>query len=219
MGDDRLRDLERRAKQLQPGARAALLTERLRTGELTRERLELAAYAGDADARAIGFGPSAAAAPADWFRGFYRWGKATRVRAGLAACASIDVEPRLADLGNGRRMGAPNTARASLAAVQAWLECPCDRHETACYWAGDEAGCDFPRAQRVDPPWGAFACAASSLAYLTSETEPPPENGYLRRSSAELDIASAVVPIDDLVAAITLAVSSRALEGRLRTAD
>lgn len=50
MSDARTRALER-AAQDDPSAAAALLVARLRRGDLTQERLELAAYAGDPGAR------------------------------------------------------------------------------------------------------------------------------------------------------------------------
>ena len=55
MTDARLRELERTAPG-DPAAGARLLQERLRLGALTRDRLELAAYAGDETARLVLFG-------------------------------------------------------------------------------------------------------------------------------------------------------------------
>lgn len=52
MSDIKLRSLQRQADSGDPLARAALLTERVRSGTLTREMVELAAYAGDVAARA-----------------------------------------------------------------------------------------------------------------------------------------------------------------------
>lgn len=52
MSDERLRTLERAAASGGPDERAALLRARVRAGTLSQERLELAAYVGDADARA-----------------------------------------------------------------------------------------------------------------------------------------------------------------------
>lgn len=54
--DETLRELARRAQQ-DPALRPQLLVARLRAGELAQDRLELAAYVGDADARAA-LGPS-----------------------------------------------------------------------------------------------------------------------------------------------------------------
>lgn len=85
-GDERLRAAERRA--LASGSvadEAALLTERLRAGSLTRERLELAAYCGHEAARVAVdpvtgcFGPRGerlwgALALEPWVRGLSRWG-------------------------------------------------------------------------------------------------------------------------------------------------
>lgn len=54
MSDARLRELERRWKETKsPDDEAAYLLERVRVGDLTRERLELAAYCGQASARIV----------------------------------------------------------------------------------------------------------------------------------------------------------------------
>ncbi|MCO5165389.1 MAG: hypothetical protein M9894_03350 [Planctomycetes bacterium] len=51
--DDRLRGLRRRVGRGEAGARAALLAERLRSGDLAPERVRLAAALWDPDARAV----------------------------------------------------------------------------------------------------------------------------------------------------------------------
>ena len=52
MSDQRLRELERRWKETNsPDDEAAYLLERVRVGDLPRERLELAAYCGHEGAR------------------------------------------------------------------------------------------------------------------------------------------------------------------------
>lgn len=53
MSDQRIRDLERQALTGDREASVRLLTERLRAGDLARERLELAAYCGDEMARTL----------------------------------------------------------------------------------------------------------------------------------------------------------------------
>ncbi|MCO5165257.1 MAG: hypothetical protein M9894_02660 [Planctomycetes bacterium] len=113
--DDRLQDLRRRANQGEPGARTALLGERLRAGDLRRERLDLAAYVGDEDARAVldpAFPP-----PVDlglWARGLARWGLEAVLRAGLAASRSAFREEEVKDHLHGL--------------AQDWILCPCDEH-------------------------------------------------------------------------------------------
>ena len=52
MSDERLRELERRWRETQAvGDQAAYLLERVRVGDLSQERLELAAYCGHEGAR------------------------------------------------------------------------------------------------------------------------------------------------------------------------
>ncbi len=55
MSDTKLRDLERRWEETgSPDDEAAYLLERVRVGDLSRERLELAAYCGHEGARKVG---------------------------------------------------------------------------------------------------------------------------------------------------------------------
>ena len=68
MSDARLRELERRWKETNsPDDEAAYLLERVRVGDLTRERLELAAYLGNAGSRAV-VGQRARQVPTDILR-------------------------------------------------------------------------------------------------------------------------------------------------------
>lgn len=112
MTDQRLQALSRAAR-LDPAREPELLRERVRAGDLTPERLELAAYCGHEAARkaaghgccprhqALGRDPQEGALarllcsesplsvhdplPA-WVRGLSRWGAETQVRAAVAAC-------------------------------------------------------------------------------------------------------------------------------------
>jgi hypothetical protein len=75
--DQRLRDLERDAAHGDLQARARLLLERVRVGDLTEERLRLAAYLGDEAAR-IAIGGAGSDVPdnlLDWLAGLRRWGR------------------------------------------------------------------------------------------------------------------------------------------------
>lgn len=85
--DDRLQDLRRRVAQGEPGARAALLAERVRTGDLARERLELAAHVGDEDARRIA-GPTRSSLDRE---ALSSWPREALVR-GLVAAARVAFE-------------------------------------------------------------------------------------------------------------------------------
>jgi hypothetical protein len=125
VSDHRLRDLERRwqASGSHPDA-VALLRERLRTGELSRDRVQLAAYAGDAaacDAVGEGAGPSSLD---DWVVGLGRWGGPGLVRAAIGAIRPLVPPPP------GQRRGLSEVQRldAPLRAAEAWLRCPCEEH-------------------------------------------------------------------------------------------
>jgi hypothetical protein len=108
MSDEQLREIERKVEEGDESARVKLLRERLRAGQLERDRLELAAYAGDRDARlvlgssmqhlACACGgkdtthghPEIEWAPfADWAEGFGRWGREVAIRVGIAASMHV----------------------------------------------------------------------------------------------------------------------------------
>lgn len=139
MSDERLRALQRRAEQTgDPLDAAAVLSERLRAGLLTMERLELAAYCGDEIAQEV-IDPGLRFATPDgralegaydfgaWVRNLSRWGTPVLLRAAWAAGWSAHLVVSQGNL----------PARKTLDAVRAWLDCPCDaclrtvRHITA----------------------------------------------------------------------------------------
>jgi hypothetical protein len=87
--DERLRELERRWKQTGAVAdEAACLQERLRLGELERDRLDLAAHAGYEGALLAGGAPAPDPALAARLRGLERWGHPVLVRGCLAITAA-----------------------------------------------------------------------------------------------------------------------------------
>ena len=90
MSDTRLRELERRWKETgSPDDEAAYLLERVRVGDLTQERLELAAYCGHEGARrAYGCEPSASPDSENWLGGLADRGKEVRVRSAWT-CAQL----------------------------------------------------------------------------------------------------------------------------------
>jgi hypothetical protein len=126
MSDQKLRDLERRFKETgSPDDEAAWLLERVRVGDLTRERLELAAYCGHEGARrAVGI--DTVPHPEnlkDWHEGLRRWGVEIQVRGGsIAARRAMSLWE--AESGDRRPW-------AALAAVEEWLACPCADHDNA----------------------------------------------------------------------------------------
>ncbi len=130
-GDARLRSLERAAAGGDVEAQARQLLERVRAGTLTRERLELAAYCGDAPAREVvpatavpvpagpsdfpdtaGDWPSVDGAPIrPWMTGLGRWGRPLQVRALLALCEVVAEE-----------IGYWTTGPCPIAAVRTWVD-------------------------------------------------------------------------------------------------
>lgn len=128
MGDDRRRELERSAAQGDLAARAGLLRERVRVGELREERLSLAAYLEDeASLAALGGPPLVGAADLeDWVGGLAPWGTEAVLRAAVAAARSAlpawESRPE-AELQRPRE--AP---RRAIDAAAEWLRCPCADH-------------------------------------------------------------------------------------------
>lgn len=119
MADTRRRGLQRLAERGDPGARAALLVERVRLGELAPGRLGLLALLGDAAARAA-LGDEAPAASKDlprWVRALARHDPQASDRAILA----------LAEADLGARAEWPELAgwqAEAAAAARAWVERP-----------------------------------------------------------------------------------------------
>lgn len=93
--DDALQTLRRRAEQ-DPTLRPQLLVARVRAGELAQDRLELAAYVGDVDARAalgwehgepltVDAGKLVQMPVGEWVAGLRRWDEDAAVHAALVA--------------------------------------------------------------------------------------------------------------------------------------
>lgn len=132
MSDAKLRELERRWKETgSVEDEAAYLLERVRVGDLTRERLELAAYCGHEGARRavgtgnddelverVGNGTEAGRLGVSedclrLFRGLERWGRPVIARALMCAVAFVD----------------PHEAQGALASsILRWCNCPCGEH-------------------------------------------------------------------------------------------
>lgn len=104
--DQRLRDLERDAGKGDLEARARLLQERVRVGDLTEERLRLAAYLGD-EVACLALGHALrllVAMDAEWFRGLIPWSPALAVWA-LAEACSVERRPECEQLLDEFRVG------------------------------------------------------------------------------------------------------------------
>lgn len=150
MADERKRELERRAAVGDTAAAAAVLSERLRAGELSRDQVELAARLGHSTAAALLGGDLA---PIDWPAGLEEsLLQASALRGStLPARVAADWAERalplwenwIADLGP-RHPLTPTPARArclnaAIAAARAWAECPCDEHAARAQAASREA--------------------------------------------------------------------------------
>jgi hypothetical protein len=149
VSDTRLRALER-AAQDDPSRSAELLVARMRRGNLTLDRVELAAWCGDPAARAAvsdcdgvwhvsweaGTWWGRESSPdtwldlEPWLRGLARWGADVLVRAAVAAA-------RVAWVHYVEGVGAGSThyegcscctPPIAIDAAEAWLACPCARH-------------------------------------------------------------------------------------------
>lgn len=114
MTDARLRSLARDAAQGDPHAHTRLLLERVRVGDLSEERLRLAAYLGDEAASAV-VGPDVPSFggldAANAVLGLKSYGPAVFVRAAIAAASLLEPIPT-----------------EVVDSLQAWLACPCDDH-------------------------------------------------------------------------------------------
>jgi hypothetical protein len=94
MSDARLRELERKWKETGAvGDEAAYLLERMRVGDVTRDRLEFAAYCGHEAARRVVGGESGQSGPEQLLAGVTskRWGAdmtAEALRAALEVCGA-----------------------------------------------------------------------------------------------------------------------------------
>lgn len=178
--DDRLRRLDRAAAQGDAHEQARLLVERVRAGELSPERLLVAAYCGHAPA-SLGCtlaGMSAPVQPAEsraWASGLREHPKEVSVRGVVAIARSRlpDWEPWSA---NDRRPA------QAIHAAEAWLACPCEMHAR---WAEQARGAALaardplislsdPKQLRDRTPEGSATLlmhqSAKRAAYTAAET-------------------------------------------------
>lgn len=174
MSDARLRDLERRSAQGDVDAAAALIGERIRAGTLDRDRAQLAAYLGDAGARAwLALGETALVVghgdrqrtvtrwavvdrcePGRMASDLATWGVVVELRAIVAAarCAWTRAHGgqhsllRCIGAGCGGCGATANERMTPILATEAWIACPCAAHREACQRAVN-AG------HRVVPTW------------------------------------------------------------------
>lgn len=130
--DERRRRLERARARAEPGAGAALLVERVRAGEVERDRVKLAAYLGDPDARVASGERFKPLAVEVWVEGLSAWGVEPwrdEVRALAAPTWRDQLLPRVAvALARAVRPAEESDHRvridAALEAAEAWLARP-----------------------------------------------------------------------------------------------
>lgn len=168
--DVRRREVERRASQGDPQARAEVLRARLRAGELARDALRLAAHLGEAAAAAALEEPLAAseATPLrEWALSLRGWGQQAFLLGSVAAL-------RAAAAGAPAAPAAAATAR--LDALAAWGRCPCPAHLRAAHDALSvlaEPNVGQTLAARANPAEWAVVSAARALARELDPTWEP----------------------------------------------
>lgn len=135
MGDDKLRKIERRWHESNlEEDEALLLTERIRTGNLSITKLELLAYCGYRPA-IIAIGPNLPDIPndlLDWISYLKKWGKEAGVRAAIAYAKSVYKDWKSLDIAN----DAPELAIKS---AEDWLISPTKQNEQMAHLAAQSA--------------------------------------------------------------------------------
>lgn len=186
MSDERLRELERRWKETDSVEdEAAYLLERVRIGELTQERLELAAYCGQ-EASRLALGPKEHDLPGDleeWVLGLARWGCTA---CGIAALGVAELVRE--------RWAWPWDERLDVAlqAAADWVTCPCERHRSLAKQATLDA--TWARASYEDPRASQAAHALSWACAVASRSQQPVEDVALdavRTVRSALDVIDA----------------------------
>jgi hypothetical protein len=194
MSDTKLRDLERRWKETgTEDDEAAYLLERLRVGDLTRERLELAVCLGYQPAiRALNVTPAhplRVSRDAHWGHAFRDWpDAASRIGAALASAAAASVSALPPDT-------VAAVASVSIA-IDEWVLAPTDDHARATRL---RVSCPAPHEDEGELVWQQRH-AAKAAANLTSLTSP--KRRYQVLSNAlELLVSAGVAQIRNVVAA------------------
>lgn len=157
MSDERLRDLERRAREGGAEAQAAWLAERVRLGRLERRRLEVAAHCGHEGARlALG---EPLAAEGDWGRQLGLLGGKPAVVAALVAVARgllARTPPEPLSSEDEERL---DRLVEVLVLAEGWLAAPGPRARRALLGAYDRTGSPIN-------PWGGWWTSRLRLLLL-----------------------------------------------------
>ncbi len=155
--DARLRDLARRARETgAPEDGAAWLLERVRTGDLGRENLRLAAHLGDPAATAALDDRAPVREPGElraWAAALEHWGPDVLARASVAAAETI--------------LGArsPASVRAAIEAARAFVDQPTEARR----WVARGAATHFDRVSSQIPSIAAECARDAALAASHSE--------------------------------------------------
>lgn len=209
MSDERRRRAERDAAG-DGGDEAAArdLIERLRSGELTRERVALAAYLGDrASCLALDAGPRAeVVTPGAWARGLAAFGREAEVRAAIAVAWVVLPEwegDEVSEWVAGRRA----LVRAAIEAAEAWVLEPTPEAEHRAEQASSSArlACMFePHSERAKTAGLIGAMAAHATSSVVVEHDAATTHyasacvdltaGLVGRRHAEAAVAREVVP-------------------------
>ncbi len=168
MSDTKLRELERRWKETGTVAdEAAYLLERVRAGNLTRERLELAAYCGHEGAiSALGSDRGGHTVVADraFVSGLKKWGKPPIVALAVAAAETI-----FENYTDGVRR---RDALQALASAKAWLAFPNAENQASARTWGAHASSDMRDVRAI----AVGACALSASLELEEFPSGAPEH-------------------------------------------
>ena len=184
MSDEHLRELERRWRESDADEdQAALLSEWVRTGDLSQDRLRLASYCGHRGAT-LALGKEAPARPADladWVSDFGCWGSEVGVRVAIAlARLGLPLWTQSETLG---------TLQAILSASRAWLADPTPaRRAEAATFADEQGDLPFTPSLGANAP-GPVAAALAVLAAAQEIRDSPSSESSLYTASPAKKLA------------------------------
>ena len=168
MSDSKLRELERRWRETgSVEDEAAYLRERVRVGDLTQERLELAAYCGHEGARrAVAQAPYPPKDPVEFALTLPGRNRLLLVLAAIcsASLALTEFEAR---------HPSDNRPRAAILAARAWLLCPCSSHAhavEACLTPADLAALHTQETGTGELAHASARAAEAAAATVTSRS-------------------------------------------------
>jgi hypothetical protein len=209
VSDARIRELERRAAEGDPDARARHLKARVRAGELTAAHVALAASLGHAAARELDPVPLEDWADGDACRDAIR---AARDLLGetLPARVAADWAERVLSIWEAKHPDA-DRPRKAIDAARAWATCPCDEHRKAAANAANAAADAAYAARAADA--ADYAADASYAAADAAAADAASDAAYAARAAyaaAYADASYASVDADAAYAAADAAYAAAA---------